>query len=286
MKTLRLVISYLTFISLLLILTQCGSDNDDTTPAVPTGRSQIFNVISTNLSTINGTATFIENDNNSTTINLQLNNMQSGRAHPIFIRRNVAAEGGGIALDLGSIDANTGVSSINVNKLTDGRSISYEELINFNGYLGIDDSNQNASGLIAYSDIGPNALTGQQIVYGIVPVNNSGISGGITFAERANGSILVEIGLNDVVSNTEYPVDIHLGSLGEDSEAIIILSSLLSENNGTSLSQVRTDVNGDIITYTDLINLDAHVQIHPSPSDLNATIAQAPIGINEDATFL
>ena len=92
----------------------CSDDDTITQPPQgpgPTGNSKTFTLGSVSDPAISGTATFIENDDNSVTVTIDLSNTTAGNEHPAHIHLNTAVEGGGIAISLDPIDGATGESS-------------------------------------------------------------------------------------------------------------------------------------------------------------------------------
>ena len=104
-------------------------------------------------------------------------------------------ETGGIVLDLNNVDGATGQSITEVDTLNDGTSVSYSELIDFNGYINVHLSSSDLATLVAQGDIGQNALSGNTTNYTLADVSDPNISGTALFAERANGTTLVTVSL-------------------------------------------------------------------------------------------
>lgn len=141
-----------------LSLTNCSSDDDGMTLG-PTGESKTYILFSVSDPDISGTAKFIENNDNSTTIELNLEGTENGGEHPAHIHFNSAFEGGEIALTLGTVNGNTGFSTITTGTLNDGTNITYEEFLTFDGYINVHLSTVNLSTLIAQGNIGSNQVT-------------------------------------------------------------------------------------------------------------------------------
>jgi len=79
-------------------------------------------------------------------------------------------------IDLTDVNGATGKSLTNVSKLNSGTAITYDQLLDFNGYLNVHESEANLGALIAQGDIGQNQLTGDSKVYTLNPVSNPAIS--------------------------------------------------------------------------------------------------------------
>ena len=69
---------------------------------------------------------------------------------------NDAATTGPIVVDLTNVDGDTGMSKTNVSELNDGTAVSYDELIDFNGYINVHNSGSDIGTLVAQGNIGSN----------------------------------------------------------------------------------------------------------------------------------
>lgn len=139
--------------------TNCSDDDDGGVLIGPTGESKTYILFSVSDPNINGTAKFIENNDNSTTIELDLIGTSDGEMHPAHIHFNSAAVGGDIALTLGTVDGSTGFSSITTTTLNDGTLIDYDDFLTFDGYINVHFSADDLGTLVAQGDIGQNELT-------------------------------------------------------------------------------------------------------------------------------
>jgi len=142
----------------LLYLSSCNKKNDPG-PQL-TGQSKQFALAPVSNAAISGTVTFAKRSDNATVITIQLAGTQVGGTHPAHIHANTAAEGGGIVLDFTDVDGGTGKSETVAKALNDGTPITYEELLAFDGYVNVHESESNLGTLIAQGDIGQNELTG------------------------------------------------------------------------------------------------------------------------------
>src|SRR5690606_31202082 len=110
---------------------------------------------------INGTATFEKRVNGETLVTVSLVNTTGGETYPSHIHGNSAVETGGILIDLNDVDGTTGMAISNVSQLNDGTAITYEGLLDFDGYINV----HSGATFIAQGDIGGNELTGNEKVY-------------------------------------------------------------------------------------------------------------------------
>ncbi|MEN2282121.1 CHRD domain-containing protein [Algoriphagus sp. SE2] len=261
-----------------LIFISCD-DKIDPIP-MPTGSSSIFNLASVSNPGISGKAEFIENDDNTTTINLMLSGTSSGAMHPAHIHLNTAAEGGDIALTLGTVMGGTGMSSVTVSTLDDGTPISYSQLINFDGYINVHASSSDLVTLVAQGDIGENVLTGESKTYNLGTVAVPGISGTATFSKRINDETLVKIMLTGTPDGEMHPGHIHFNTSAEGG-AIAVSFTPVNGSTGMSVTNISSLDDNTQITYDELLEFDGYINIHLSADELGTLVAQGDIGENE-----
>ena len=213
---------FLLFMSCMTLLS-CSDDSDDEMggmePGVPenpiTGKNITYTLNAVAVANISGEAKFIENTDNTVTIELSLNNTPAGGQHPAHIHYNTAAEGGAIALTLGVVDGTTGKSSTTVSALDDGTVINYDDLLAFSGYINVHLSADDLSTIVGQGDIGVNALTGTSKSYELMEKAVPGIQGTVTFFERLSGEALSVIELTNTPENGVHPAHIHVNSVVE-----------------------------------------------------------------------
>ncbi|MCH7515300.1 MAG: CHRD domain-containing protein, partial [Bacteroidetes bacterium] len=121
-----------------------------------TGESVQYTLNSATDPAINGTATFAERSNGTTLVTIALVGTTNGNEHLAHIHMNSATEGGGIVISLNVVDGGTGMSKTSVKELDDMTEISYDEMINFDGYINVHNSESDLGTLIAQGDIGSN----------------------------------------------------------------------------------------------------------------------------------
>lgn len=260
----------------LIMISSCNNDDPDPDP-LPTGDEMVFTIGSVNVG-LKGTATFAKLDNNSVLITLKLDGTSSGGDHPTHIHLNTAAEGGAIALDLTNVDGATGMSETTVSALNDGTVITYEELIDFDGYINVHVSTSELGTLIAQGDIGQNAFTGMSEDYDLAAVSNPNISGKATIAERKNGESLLMINLEGDDATSDHPAHIHMNTAAEGGGIIIDLNNVVA---GLSNTNIASKNNGTAISYDDLKDIDGYINVHNSGDDLGTLVAQGDIGQNK-----
>ena len=262
------------------IFVSCSSDDDGyVNPPSTELNSKIYNLGTEGNFGVSGTAKFIENSDATFSIELDLQNTPTGGIHPAHIHINTAAEGGGIALTLEAVNGDTGKSKTTFTNLDDGTAITYQGLLDFNGYINVHLSATELSTLVAQGDIGQNELTGETISYDLNERDVAGINGNIEFAERVNQTTLVTINLTGTPAGGSHPAHIHENDIATTGNIIVGLSPVIGDT-GISKTQVAALVGGAAVTYTELLTINAYVNVHFSDSDLATIVAQGNIGSN------
>ncbi|WP_179008321.1 CHRD domain-containing protein [Winogradskyella forsetii] len=275
-KTFKLVL--MLFISVALV--NCSDDDDLGLLIGPTGESKIYTLGSVADPSISGTATFIENTDNSVTIELDLNGTPDGGMHPAHIHFNTAAEGGDIALTLGTVDGNTGFSSITTNTLNGGSVISYEQLLDYDGYINVHLSADDLGTLVAQGDIGQNELTDDSVTYPLATVDVAGISGTAEFTKRVNGEALATLSLVGTPDGGMHPAHIHAGSVATAPGGIIFTFNPVDGTSGMSKTNVSMLDDESAFNYDDVLSVDGYINVHLSANELGTLVAQGNAGSN------
>jgi hypothetical protein len=146
------------------LVISCNNDDDNTVPVSPqptglrpTGNEVNYVLSSVSDADISGIVSIIEMNDDSITVELDLDNTTvDGDLHPTHIHFNSAAEGGGIAITLGTVDGNTAFSTINFSTMDDGDPITFEDLLRFDGHINVHQSEEDLETIIAQGDIGSN----------------------------------------------------------------------------------------------------------------------------------
>jgi hypothetical protein len=274
---LRMFMMLCLLVSGVAFLSSC--DDDDEGPQL-TGDKTEFNLSSVSNAAISGTVTLAKRTDNSTLVTIDLNGTSSGASHPAHIHGNSAAEGGGILVDLSAVDGATGMSETVVTALNDGTSITYDELIDIDGYVNVHLSGTDLATLVAQGDIGANALTGESESFALGSVSNPAISGTATFHERVSGETLVVLELEGTEASGVHPAHIHANTAAQGGGILIDLSDV-DGATGISKTHVSELNDGTAITYEQLLDFNGYVNVHLSASNLGTLVAQGDIGQNE-----
>ena len=253
-----------------------GCDNEDDPGPQLTGNSKEYALSSVSDPAIDGTVTFAERDDDQVLITIQLAGTQSGATHPAHIHANSAAESGGIVLDLTAVNGADGKSETIVKAWNDGTPLTYDDLLNYDGYLNVHASESDLGTLVAQGDIGSNELTGDNKVYTLNPVADPAVTGTATFAKRKNGATLVTVALNGTQAGASHPSHIHANTIAQGGSIVINLKNV-DGTTGMAKSNVDTLNNGTPITYEELLDFNGYLNVHTG----STFVVQGDIGANE-----
>ena len=265
----------------LFIAASCSNDDDslDVIPGESTGNTTTYDLSAVSNPDVSGTVTFNEKTDGSTDVSILLSSTTQG-SHPAHIHLNTAAEGGDIAIDLEPVDGPTRRSLTNITQTNDGTSVSYDDLINFDGYINVHASADDLGTLLAQGDIGQNDLTGTTKSYDLVTKDVDGISGTATFSERINGEALLEVMLDGTPDGGMHPGHIHENSAAETGGIALTLTTL-DGTTGMSKTNISALNDGTQIGYAGILDFDGYINFHLSADDLATLVAQGDIGENE-----
>jgi hypothetical protein len=130
-------------------------DGDGPVTEVPTDPERVdYDLSSANNSGVTGTASFIPNDDGTTTVYIELIG-DTDELHPVTINRGNVETGGAVAITLEVCEC--AISETLVDQLDNGTPITFVELMTFDGHLNIYESPTDAT-LIAQANIGSNAF--------------------------------------------------------------------------------------------------------------------------------
>ncbi len=246
-----------------------------------TGESTTYTLSEKDVEDIKGTAKFEERNSGETLVTLSLEGTPEGGVHPAHIHANTAAQGGDIVVTFNPVNGTTGVSMTNVSVTdgADGAPITYEELIDYDGYINVHLSAEALGTIVAQGDIGQNVFTGEAVTYALDSIAVPSIKGTATFQERSNGTTLVTLALQNTPADGTHPAHIHANTAAEGGAIAISLTSV-SGATGASLTEVSAYDDGTEVTYGDLLDYDGYINVHLSAAELGTIVAQGDIGSN------
>jgi len=135
------------FILLQILLFCCGDKDPE-----PTGKSETYQIISYNNSTISATAKLSELSNGFTDITLTLDGTSESENYLAHIHAGNVNNFGEIIAHLG----NSNIQNSEISALLNNRTYAYEEWINFNGYIAIHVDDDDVYPIVALGNIGSN----------------------------------------------------------------------------------------------------------------------------------
>ncbi|MBD3631042.1 hypothetical protein [Cyclobacterium sp.] len=249
-----------------------------------TGMSKMYPLNELAVPGIDGSVTFEERKNGFSLATIMLNNTPDGGVHPAHIHANSAAEGGGIIVSFNPVNGTTGMSKTTIKALDGGAALTYEEILDIDGYVNVHLSMANLGTIVAQGDIGGNELTGNTTSYDLDELAVPGISGTITFSERNNGFTLATISLMNTPDGGIHPAHIHANSAAEGG-GIIVSFNPVNGSTGMSVTNIRALDNGSALSYSDILTIDGYVNVHLSMDALGTIVSQGNIGSNVAATI-
>ncbi|MFT6872629.1 MAG: hypothetical protein ACJAVN_001640 [Roseivirga sp.] len=128
-------------------------------------------------------------------------------------------------------------------------------------------------------------FTGNEVRLEMIPgtVQGNTTSGTLLIRERTDGKAQIEITLNNVLTNADHPVHLHVGSLDDDGDVVLLLERLVEENGvGRSITQLDALEDNTTLNYSSFLNFNGSVKIHFEDSGLleNEILGAVNIGIN------
>ena len=265
----RKVISVFTILFIGIGLMFCGGCTQE--PVQP--RSTTYNLKVKNVLGVAGTATFTETSPSVATITITLTNAPAG-IHPAQLCMNSVVEGGNVQLNLNPVDE-TGVSKTEVTTMT------YTQLIAFNGFIKVLQSSSDNVTILVQGDIGGNVLTSTGKFYDLTTIGAYGVAGTALFQQRQNGNTLVTISLTGTIDGNSYPATINLGSIASVGGGPVV--ALLSDVDGTtgrSFTNVKTLTSGIAVTFDNWLVYDGYINIYQAPIASGVIICHGNIGSN------
>jgi hypothetical protein len=109
----------------------------------------------------------------------------------------------------------------------------------------------------------------------------TGINGTATFRERANGSTLAILEVQNTIPDSSHPAHIHANSAAVGGGIVI---SLTPVNGSTGMSMTNIVALDDMtaITYAQLLTYNGYINVHLSMVQLGVIVAQGNIGSNSN----
>lgn len=148
LKTALILTAAMTF------LLSCQDDEDNNEGP---DDEQTYSLNQVTESGISGDALFEKLSSGGTRITVNVTGSSAGETHPMHIHQNSASEGGPIAISLTPVNGSTGTSVTEVTEMDNGTAITYEQLLDFDGYINVHLSPTELGTIVAQGNIGQNA---------------------------------------------------------------------------------------------------------------------------------
>jgi hypothetical protein len=231
---------------------------------------------------LNGTVVF-QKEQNGTRISISLTGADPHKSYPVAIYENTVAEEGNLSINLGGINGSTGKLDTLLQQLDNGVSISFTELVNFNGHIRINESGPEGV-LVAQGDIGGNRLTGNSKTYAVDSSGNAAVTGTFILQERKNGNTLASLTLSGTDTIHTYPAFVHEGKAPADSAAttgkVTITLGDVDAKTGKLVKNIKQKDDNSAIPFKDLITYDGYVSVEQKDQQGGIVVAQGNIGRN------
>lgn len=244
-----------------------------------TGNSIVYDLDERAVPGISGSITFSERLSGEILSVIALEGTPEGGSHPAHIHRNAAIEGGGIAISFNPVNGTTGISRTDIATFDDGTPVTYEGLLNYDGYVNVHLSGDQLGTIVAQGDIGGNELTGEFIEYPLAERAVDGISGTATLYQRKNGNTLAVLDLDGTPEGGMHPAHIHRNTAAEGG-GIVVTFEPVDGTTGMSQTNIRQFDDGTEVAYSDLLEYDGYINVHLSADALGTIVAQGDIGEN------
>lgn len=264
----RKAIILLTMLTSVILLVAGSCKKDDTQEQKTTYNLKVKDVLG-----VTGTVTFTATSSTNTTIDIVLVNAPSG-THPANLYMNSAVEEGSVAIQLNPVNAD-GKSSTVVTSMT------YSQLIAYNGCIKVMKSSTEPGIILAQGDIGGNVITITNKTYTLSTLGVYGVSGIALFEKRENGNTLVTVSLSGAIAGETYPATINLGSILSigGGPSVKVLNNV-DGTTGKSYTNIEKLDSGTEIVYENWLVYDGYINVYQSPLSTDNIICQGNIGSN------
>ncbi len=155
----------------------------------------------------------------------------------------------------------------------------YIDIIDFDGYINVHESDMSLGTIVAQGDIGQNELSGVSTSYVLNEVDTSGISGTATFYGRNNGEALAVIALQNTPVDGLHPAYIYSNDVATTGD-IIFTFNPVDGNTGISETNVSALDDNAVFGYDDVLGVNGHINVLLSEAQ-PTIVSQGNIGAND-----
>ncbi|MBK8292765.1 MAG: hypothetical protein IPK96_19350 [Flammeovirgaceae bacterium] len=125
-------------------------------------------------------------------------------------------------------------------------------------------------------------FTGNESTYALQPGSQYNTSGTVTIKERRDGTSTLLVTLSGTSGNNKLPLHLHLGDLATPGADVAALLNPVDSKTGMSETILTQLADETIISYADLIQLEACVKVHLSDTgpERDIILAGGNIGLS------
>lgn len=123
-------------------------------------------------------------------------------------------------------------------------------------------------------------FTGNETVYSLQQASDYVVDGTVTFKEKNDGTTVVVVALSGTEGSIEHPVHLHLGNISAPGADVAALLNPVVGKTGLSETTLKQLSNETVVTYKELIKLDACIKVHLASSgpDRDIILAGGNVG--------
>jgi hypothetical protein len=107
-------------------------------------------------------------------------------------------------------------------------------------------------------------FTGNEVTYDLQSASQYNISGTVTLKEKRDGTTQVLVKVTGTSGESKLPVHLHLGDITTPAADVAALLNPVNAKTGTSETILMRLADESIVSYSDLIKLNACIKIHLS----------------------
>jgi hypothetical protein len=125
-----------------------------------------------------------------------------------------------------------------------------------------------------------NEFTGNESTYPLIQGSDYLIQGTVSFKEKTDGTTLIAVVLSGTEGDIKHPVHLHLGNISTPGAEVAALLNPVKGASGVSESHLAMLADESVISYQQLIALNACIKVHLSDvgPDKNIILAAGNIG--------
>ncbi|HEY0742908.1 MAG TPA: hypothetical protein VGD40_15670 [Chryseosolibacter sp.] len=125
-------------------------------------------------------------------------------------------------------------------------------------------------------------FTGNEVTYALLPGSAHNVSGTVIIKEKIDGYSFIRVQLSGTEGEIEHPVHLHVGNMETPDAAILALLNPVLGRTGISETEFSQLSDESLVTFQELIHLDASIKVHLAASgpDKDIVLAAGNIGSN------